>query len=88
MEKVRTEHKGKAEKAQKKKRVTGKVPTFASSSVDPPRPGWESKVAELEAMNEELRNDNHRLTVENEVSQYVIVSWPRKVYGSCKTCVL
>ena len=72
MEKVRTEllkYKGKAEKAQMKKKVTDKVATSASSPVTPPPPGWESKVADLERENEDLRNENHRLIVENDVSQ-------------------
>ena len=81
MERVRTEllkYKGKAEKGKaekgkaekgKKKAVTENVPTSASSPVTPPPPGWESKVADLERENEELRNENHRLGVENEVSQ-------------------
>ena len=68
MERVRTEllkHKGKAEKVQKKKE---KVPTSASSPMAPPPPGWESRVADLEQLNEELRNETDRLRQENEVS--------------------
>ena len=61
MEKVRTElvkYKSKAEKVQKKKQSTEKVLTSASSPVAPPPPGWESRVAELQSENDQLRRDN------------------------------
>ena len=69
METVRTDlvkHKGKAEKVQKKKE---KAPPSASSPVAPPPPGWESRVADLEQLNKELRNEIDRLRQENEVSR-------------------
>ena len=69
MEEVRTElvkHKGKAGKVQKKKE---KAPPSASSPVSPPPPGWESRVADLKQLNEELRNKTDRLRQKNDVSR-------------------
>ena len=53
-----------------KKQSTEKVPGSASSPVAPPPPGWESRVSELENINEELRNKIDNLKRDNEVSLF------------------
>ena len=72
MERVRKELvKAKAKKEDEKKhkkKSTEKVPGSASSPVVPPPPGWESRVSELENINEELRNKIDNLKRDNEVS--------------------
>ena len=81
MEKVRTElvkaktktskkEADKEEKKQNKKRSTEKVPTAspATSPMTQTPPGWGNRVAELEGVNEQLRNDNNKLRHDNEVS--------------------
>ena len=69
MEKVRTELLKHKEKLQKKKE---KAPPTASSPVAPPPPGWESRVADLERTNEELKNETDRLRQDNEVSCFLL----------------